>query len=103
MAWYVFPLTPHSSLCQKHTDRNPADMVAAEERKIDARKRASKDATSSNPTPNSKGKEAKDKTVSEHKDAGKPQRPNAAEHEANNQQTQNEKLYAAGDGAKVKD
>ena len=97
MAWYVFPLTPHSSLCQKHTDRNPADMVAAEERKIDARKRAS------NATPSNKGKEAKDKTVSEHKAAGKPQRLNDARHEANNQQTQNEKLYAAGDGAKVKD
>lgn len=87
----VFPLTPHPSLCQKHTDRKPADMVAAEERKIDARKRASKDATSSNRTPSSKGKEAKDKSVPEHKAAGKPERPNAADQEANNQQTPNEK------------
>jgi hypothetical protein len=60
-------------------------MVATEERKIAARKGAAKEeAESSSPNKHPKGKEAKDKTVSEHKSAGKPVRDHAAEHEAKN-------------------
>lgn len=81
-------------------------MVASEERKIASRKSAVKAEEQSTKSP--KGKENKDKIVSEHKAAGKPVRDDAHEHEAKNLQTQNEKHGAAKTGAgagepKVKD
>ncbi|KAG0651968.1 respiratory supercomplex factor [Hyphodiscus hymeniophilus] len=88
------------------------DMVASEERKIEARKSAAKEqepSSKSSTTSNKQapGKEAKDKIVSEHKAAGKPVREDAAEHEAKNQQAQNEKLSgaktSAGGEPKVRD
>lgn len=83
-------------------------MVAAEERKMKVRKDAVKEEESSRTSSQSKGKENKHKIVSEHKAAGKPERPDAAEHEAKNIQRQNEKYAdarkeAVVDDAKVKD
>ena len=74
-------------------------MVAAEERKTAARKsNIDKEShKSSSPAGNkqAKGKDNKDKILSESKPSGKPVRDDAAEHEAKNQQAQNEKLSGA--------
>lgn len=89
-------------------------MVAAEERKLEARKDAVKkqeeeDHTKSKtPTPQAKGKENKDKISAESKSAGKVDYKEAEEIERKNMQTQSEKQTTArkeavADDVKVSD
>lgn len=95
MAGYVHSLhlCPNNLFLIRNLLTHSTDMVAAEERKMEARKSAAKDIETSHKS--AKGKENKDKIASEHKAAGKPVRKDAAEHEAKNQQTQSEKLSDA--------